>query len=84
MLRVSSNRENWENRELAGKFYNPGKTGKLPGNVAKRRKIREYPLSHIIFGKEKLRSPFLPFLSRKKFITLFYFNNLQQLKKYIF
>jgi len=45
---------------------NREKIREIAGNLAKRRKIREFPFNYTIFEKEKLCSPFLPFFFKEK------------------
>jgi len=44
----------------------------MAGNLAKRRKIREFSMNYIIFKKEILRSPFLPFFFVGRNKTFFF------------
>ena len=57
---------------MAGKLNDPGKKRDIVGNFAK----------FIIVGKEKLRSPFLPFLFKNK-ITRFFKKNSTVYKIYL-
>jgi len=62
---VSGDRENRENRESAGKWNDTGKKREMTGNIAKRRKIREFISIILILKKENYEVRFCRFFEEK-------------------
>jgi len=63
---MSSNRENREKRELAGKSNDPGKKQEIAGNFAERRKIREFSFQLYYFRKRKIAKSVFAFFFLKE------------------